>query len=276
MIKHLIFDCFGTLIDNLDGSVQATQVILGSVGRTELDARKFYAEWKALKKEMMANEPFVTEKEFYALSLAAMFERYGIDADARLEVKPMIDWLFAYRPAYPDVKEGLEVLRAMGLETVIGSTTDDDSINHYLSLNGIGFGRMFTSENMRVYKPVPLFYETILKTTGWEPSECLFIGDTYEDDVCGPKKAGMKACLARFGGDEFMIMSFFAGDGEAEAFRQALSERFLDFTEKEKLPYPLHISVGWSRYEPGMSLEKLTELADEQLYLEKKRKNVKR
>ena len=46
--------------------------------------------------------------------------------------------------------------------------------------------------------------------------------------------------------------------------------------EKEKLPYPLHISVGWSRYEPGQSLEKLTELADEQLYLEKKRKNVNR
>lgn len=88
--------------------------------------------------------------------------------------------------------------------------------------------------------------------------------------------AGMKACLARFGGDEFMIMTFFAGDGEADAFKQTLTERFLDFTEKEKLPYPLHISVGWSRYEPGMSLDELTEQADEQLYREKKRKNVKR
>ena len=88
--------------------------------------------------------------------------------------------------------------------------------------------------------------------------------------------AGMKACLARFGGDEFLIMSFFGSDEEAEAYRQTLTQSFIDYTEKEKLPYPLHISIGFSRYEPGRSLDELTELADEQLYREKKRKNVKR
>jgi len=36
------------------------------------------------------------------------------------------------------------------------------------------------------------------------------------------------------------------------------------------------ISAGYSRWQPGVSLADLTERADEELYKEKKRKNVKR
>ena len=88
--------------------------------------------------------------------------------------------------------------------------------------------------------------------------------------------AGMKAFIARFGGDEFMIMTFFGSDGEAEAFRQALTGSFAGDSEKEKLPCPLMISAGYSRWQPGESLAELEERADGELYQEKKRKNVKR
>lgn len=88
--------------------------------------------------------------------------------------------------------------------------------------------------------------------------------------------AGMKAFIARFGGDEFMIMTFFGDDGEAEVFRQELTANFTGESEKETLPCPLMISAGYSRRQPGESLADLTERADEELYKEKKRKNVKR
>lgn len=48
---------------------------------------------------------------------------------------------------------------------------------------------------MKVYKPNPDFYKTILRRSGWAVSECLFVGDSYMDDVCGPKGIGMRTVL---------------------------------------------------------------------------------
>ena len=81
--------------------------------------------------------------------------------------------------------------------------------------------------------------------------------------------AGMKAYIARFGGDEFLVMSFFESEEEALEYKQKLTESFREYNEKEKLPYVLRTSIGFSRYRTGQSLAELTELADGQLYEEK-------
>ena len=88
--------------------------------------------------------------------------------------------------------------------------------------------------------------------------------------------AGMKAFIARFGGDEFLVMSFFGSEEEALEYKQKLAESFREYNEKEKLPYLLRTSVGFSRWQQGQSLEELTEQADGELYREKKKKKVGR
>ena len=88
--------------------------------------------------------------------------------------------------------------------------------------------------------------------------------------------AGMKAFIARFGGDEFLVMSFFGSEEEAEEYKQKLTERFQEYNEKEQLPYLLRTSIGFSRWQQGQSLEELTEQADGELYREKKKKKVGR
>ena len=148
-----------------------------------------------MKKEMMQTCPFHSEKEFFALSLEKMFERYKINADAKAEVRPMTDVLFGKRNAFPDTYEILAYLDRAGIEYAIGSTTDNDSLMHYLEQNHLSFRYIFTSEDMRVYKPSPAFYTTILERTGWLTSECLFVGDSLTDDVEGPQSVGMKAAL---------------------------------------------------------------------------------
>ena len=190
----IIFDCFGTLIDTGKGSVEATAKILENVHSKENPA-SFYKEWKALKKEMTYAQPFRNEKKLFEVSLFEMFKRYGIEADASIEVEPMIKTLFADRRAFADTKETLNKLSQMGIEYVIGSTTDTDSIMYYLELNDLKTDKVFTSEDMKVYKPDPLFYTTILKETGWGADECIFVGDNLTDDVMGPQSVGMKAIL---------------------------------------------------------------------------------
>lgn len=194
MIKHIIFDCFGTLIDTGNGSIKAVESILHNIGAF-VDAKTFYADWKDAKKQMMDSSKFRNEKTLFELSLAETFDKYGIGANASEEVKPMINSLFAERTVFPEVKETLQKLAEKEIDVAIGSTTDTDSLIHYLSSNHLAFSHIYTSEDMKVYKPNPDFYKTILNRSGWAVSECLFVGDSYLDDVYGPKSIGMRAAL---------------------------------------------------------------------------------
>lgn len=194
MIKHIIFDCFGTLIDTGNNSIKAVEQILLNVG-AHADAREFYKVWKAKKRQKMNMPVFLNEKTLFEISLSETFAQYGIAADASKEVKPMILSLFAERLVFPDVHEALGKLAKEHVDMAIGSTTDTDSLRYYLEWNQLSFSHIYTSENMQVYKPNVKFYETILRRSGWLAEECLFVGDSYLDDVCGPQKIGMKTAL---------------------------------------------------------------------------------
>lgn len=194
MIHHILFDCFGTLLDTGSGSVLATEQILQNLG-SPLDPKAFYAEWKREKKRMMHTAPFRSEKVLFAESLGLLFQHYGIQADPLAEVGPMIDSLFATRPLFPDVRDTLRELDRRGIDYAIASTTDTDSLLHYLEETGLSVPLVFTSEDMQIYKPDPRFYQTILERTGWDVSECIFVGDSPEDDVFGPAAVGMPAIL---------------------------------------------------------------------------------
>lgn len=192
MIKHIIFDCFGTLIDTGNNSIKAVEQILSNVG-AYVNVREFYEDWKAKKRQKMDSSVFLNEKTLFEVSLSETFAHYGIIADASKEVEPMIRSLFAERLVFPDVHKALE--RLENVDIAIGSTTDTDSLLYYLELNHLSFSNIYTSENMQVYKPDEKFYKTVLRRSGWLAEECLFVGDSYLDDICGPKKVGMKTVL---------------------------------------------------------------------------------
>ena len=194
MIKNIIFDCFGTLIDTAATSLDAVKIILKTVGLS-IDEKDFYKEWKAKKKEMTYSEEFCSEKELFRLSLRKMFEKYDVTADPDAAVQPMIRVLFGKRKLFPDTAEALEYLDKAGINYAIGSTTDNDSLMHFLRMNGLSIPLIFTSEDMKVYKPLPAFYTTIIQKTGWRTEETLFVGDSLVDDVQGPQSIGMKAAL---------------------------------------------------------------------------------
>ena len=194
MIKHIIFDCFGTLIDTGNNSLKAVEQILFNVG-ANVDAKEFYEDWKANKRQKMNTSVFLNEKTLFEISLSETFSKYGITADASKEVKPMICSLFAERFVFSDVHETLKKLAKENVDFAIGSTTDTDSLLYYLELNRLSFSHIYTSENMQVYKPNIKFYDTILHRIGWLAEECLFVGDSYTDDVLGPQKIGIKTVL---------------------------------------------------------------------------------
>jgi len=56
------------------------------------------------------------------------------------------------------------------------------------------------SYSLNVRKSEPLFYDLVVTAAQCPASEVLFVGDSITNDVAGPMRAGMQACLVRPGG----------------------------------------------------------------------------
>jgi len=88
--------------------------------------------------------------------------------------------------------------------------------------------------------------------------------------------AGMRAIIARFGGDEFLVMGLLAGDEEAARYKQTVADGFDAYNRQHKLPYRLAASIGYSRYEPGQDFAAFVAAADASLYADKERRRARR
>lgn len=88
--------------------------------------------------------------------------------------------------------------------------------------------------------------------------------------------SGIKAIVARYGGDEFLVMGFPGGDDEAHAFIRAIEEQMAVEEREGRMPCPVTVSAGFARYQTGESFEPFVQRADEALYAVKQRKGTKR
>ena len=143
---------------------------------------------------MQSLEEFACERDIFVMDLKQLFLEYGIDNSAEVCVKPMLDSLYN-RSLFDDTEETIKYLLGK-YNVAIGSTTDDAPLLSNMKGTILEeIPNVFTSENLMVYKPQKEFYQKILQATGWKAEECLFVGDSIDDDVNGPLKAGMNACL---------------------------------------------------------------------------------
>ncbi len=80
----------------------------------------------------------------------------------------------------------------------------------------------------------------------------------------------MRSIVVRYGGDEFLVMGFPHNDPEAyKARNEAL---FAEYNASSDLPYPIRISIGYTEYQEGQTLEDLIRIADQYLYRKKKQR----
>lgn len=95
---------------------------------------------------------------------------------------------------YADVAETIETLHRRGIRTAIASNFDD-RLNRVCDglpeLRTIGLRAISSLVGYR--KPSPEYYRTLLKLTDCRPGELLMVGDDYENDVQGARRAGLAA-----------------------------------------------------------------------------------
>lgn len=194
IIKNIIFDVYGTLISTGTGSVDATRKIFEKYNLDE-DEKDIYKKWKSIhKKNVREIKNFISEKQIFTKDLEELFDIYGIKDNPEIEIKPMIDSMYD-RKLFEETESAVDKLSEK-YSIAIGSTTDTEPLLQNIKNTSLSkISDIYTSENLGYYKPDQNFYKEILNRTNWKPEECVFVGDSLDDDIIGPINAGMSAIL---------------------------------------------------------------------------------
>jgi putative hydrolase of the HAD superfamily len=98
---------------------------------------------------------------------------------------------------FDDVAPALERLRDAGMSVCIASNFDARLREVFRGLPGLAAwqGPLVISSEVGVRKPHADFYGAACRALGLDPSRVLCVGDDLENDVLGPRRAGLQACL---------------------------------------------------------------------------------
>ena len=143
MVKGIIFDAYGTLIDTGDGSLQAVKEILRK-NNNNINAKLFYNKWKIFHKNHINTlTSFIKEEEIFLMDLTALFKEFEIRGNPEDDVKIMLNTL-GKRIAYPETNFVLDALRPK-CKLFIGSTSDHAPVMNDIQRNGIQVNKVLPS-----------------------------------------------------------------------------------------------------------------------------------
>ena len=201
MIRHLIFDFFGTLAEYNDGPAgNGCVASLGVLRRLGvcLDEDAFLSRWQAVFGDLETDAQ--RDLSEYSMRDAGrrFFAQSGIDGRPR----DVDDFVSAYVADWNDSVTLLPRLDAwldalpFG-KSVLSNTHDVDLVPNHLAQGGVldRFECVTLSVNEGIRKPHPDLYARHLTALALAPRDAVFVGDNAACDYFGPRNAGMRAFL---------------------------------------------------------------------------------
>lgn len=128
-----------------------------------------------------------------------VFKRLGIPEERRGEIFGEIYEFFGNPSAwelYPETLESLDILKSGELSLAIVSNWNSSLEKIVGGLNIAGyFDFVLASAEAGWKKPSPKIFQLALERAGAEPSRVVHIGDTYQTDVLGARRAGIRGIM---------------------------------------------------------------------------------
>lgn len=192
VIKGIIFDLFGTLVDNKNlYSKISKEISEDSHQDFESIHEEFINLYKLLFKDYHLSS-FKPEKYYYGEIIKVFKEKYDLEKTVEEYLEHMYD-AFAEMPPYEDTS----VLEKLYDEYKIAILTNADNyfVEKLLKKRNIKYHSLITSEGAACYKPSKEIFEFTADKIGLKFEEMIFIGDVPEVDIAGGQNAGVYSLL---------------------------------------------------------------------------------
>lgn len=194
MIKAVLFDIDGTLIDSNDLHVEAWHQIFAESGH-EIDRARIHGQiGKGGDNLVPALLPELGKPEQKTLA----------DGHGRL-----FKQLFLGRAKpFPGARELLERVHAKGRKVVLASSASQEELEHYINLLDVGniVAATTSIDDVKTSKPAPDIFAVALRKAGVEADEAIAVGDSPYD-VRSAAKAGVSTIALLSGGfDEAVLV----------------------------------------------------------------------
>ena len=204
MIRCLLFDVDDTLMDYHQAEMQILRRIFAENGRVPLQAQlddlweKSWLYWnlhglhETWRGEIQRDYVRLYQ-EAVTDYCAYMRQKYDLKQDEKALYELFGRYLGEAVTLYDDV---LPVLQALKGHFVLCAASNalSECQRPRLDAMGFGFDHIFLSEEMGTIKPAQAFFRKAAQTVGYEPAECMMIGDSLSSDIAGAQRAGMKTC----------------------------------------------------------------------------------
>lgn len=188
-MKALVFDAYGTLFDVLSVTSLCELLFPGQGTALAVMWRSKQLQYSLLRSMMDRYADFwqVTQD---ALVYATNALRLELDAEKRDRLTD------AYRTlhAFPDVKPGLEQLKAKGLRLAILSNGAPEMLKSATTSAGIDglLDEIISVDDIKVYKPSPRVYQLAAQRLALATGDIAFVSSNGWD-VAGATSAGLTA-----------------------------------------------------------------------------------
>lgn len=206
MIKNIIFDFDGTLVDTAPLIIKTMQAAMKELELPE----KSEEECRSTIGLRLEEIPAVLWPETHDLSerYATTYRRIFDKLKRPLNVE-----------CFPDVIDSLRSLHSDGYNMAIASSRSHKSLEEYVNLFGLSdcFSMLIGGNDVINGKPSPDPVLAILNAQGWNAAETLTVGDAPVDILMG-KAAGTLTCGVTYGNStyeevdavrpDFLITSF--------------------------------------------------------------------
>ena len=193
MIKGIIFDLYGTLID-ANSLFKAVSFELSD--ETNVDPfiiqDRIYELYDEIFKDYYLKE-FKPEKYYYI----KLFRKLKNEIRFISSTEEIVEFMyesFSKLPLYPDTTY-LNELRQNEYKIIILSNADSYFVKKGVINNRIFYNELIISEEVKFYKPAKEIFDITLNKSGLKANEVLFVGDNLNTDIKGGVNAGIKSIL---------------------------------------------------------------------------------
>lgn len=191
-VKAIFLDFYGTLVHEDDEIIPLICKEVQRNAAEPCDVKEISGHWWQGFSTLFQSsygDTFRSQRDLVVDSLQETMNRFKSEGDVHALVRKQFDH-WTEPVIYEDTLPFLEELQ--GLQIYILSNIDTADVLAATRAHGIRVDGIYTSEDVRSYKPRPELFVETLSMHGLSPHEVIHIGDSLLSDVGGASAVGIR------------------------------------------------------------------------------------